>query len=71
MFCPKCNQYGSDVIDSRMTIQSINIRERKHRCKNCGYIYYTHEVIVKRNSKEDAANWREQRKKLLKTDQNE
>ena len=71
MFCPKCNQYGSYVIDSRMTIQSINIRERKHRCKKCGYIYFTHETIVKKNSKEEAANFREARKKLLVKVQNE
>ena len=47
MFCPKCNKFGTKVIDSRMYPEGINIRWRKHECSNCGYRFQTEEKVIK------------------------
>lgn len=47
MYCPKCNEYGTKVIDSRMLPGGVNIRWRKHECSHCGHRFYTKEVIDK------------------------
>ena len=45
MYCPKCKEYGTKVIDSRMYPGEVNKRWRKHECPNCGYRFYTTESV--------------------------
>lgn len=43
MKCPKCN-YKTKVIDGVDTLN--NKRYRKRKCINCGYMFYTSELVT-------------------------
>jgi transcriptional repressor NrdR len=44
MICPKCQQPGTDVYDSRLTNNSRAVRRRRE-CKSCGYRFTTLEEV--------------------------
>ncbi len=46
MYCAKCKQFGTKVIESRMYPIGINARTRTHRCDHCGHVFYTKESVV-------------------------
>lgn len=48
MICPKCNSYNVYVHETKMYDTYIR---RRRKCKDCGYIFKTYELIADRRFK--------------------
>lgn len=47
MLCPKCGN-GSRIVDTRNEPKENEVY-RLHRCKSCGHVFYTVELLVEEN----------------------